>query len=230
MTNINKEIEESLSRSFDGPSRFLLAVSGGPDSQVLISAFSHVAKGLGHTVSALGVNHGLRPEADSELDLAQVLCEKAEIPFFRERVSVAPGGNIQARARDERYSVLLKKAFEVKAAIVTAHHKDDLAETVMTRILRSGKVGALAVLPEMTYYKYEDTTVPIFRPFLNVERIDIESYAKRWEIPFATDPSNSNTHYTRCWLRHEVFPVLKERYPDLVDKLVSLSKDARTVK
>jgi len=222
---INKEIEASLARNFDGPFRFLLAVSGGPDSQVLISAFSHVAERHGHIVSALGVNHGLRPEADSELDLAQALCEKVGIPFFRERIQVEPGGNLQARARDERYSVLFKKAYELKANLVTAHHLDDRAETVLIRLMRASTVKCLGVLPEMQHIKYQDTHFGLYRPLLNVSREDIIGYAERWKLNYATDPSNSNDHYMRVWVRNTLLPMMKEKSPDIVNKLNKIAEE-----
>lgn len=223
--NINKEIEDSLARNFDGPFRFLLAVSGGPDSQVLISAFSHVAKRFGHTVSALGVNHGLRPEADSELDRAAELCEKVGIPFFRERVSVAPGSNLQARARDERYSVLYKKAFELGANVVTAHQREDRAETVLIRLLRSSTVKCLGVLPELQHVPINDTHIGLYRPLLNVSRESILKYAEFQGLKYATDPSNSDEKFLRVWVRNQLIPMLREKSPDIVNKLNNIADE-----
>lgn len=223
--NINREIEASLARNFNGPSRFLLAVSGGPDSQVLIKAFSHVAKKLGSTVSALGVNHGLRPEAEGELDIAGSLCEAEGVQFERQHLSLTYGSNLQSRARDARYDVLLKKAYENGAVLVTAHHKDDRAETVLIRLMRASSAKSLGVLPEVQPRLYGGKEVRVFRPMLRVSRQDIESYTKRWCIQYATDPSNSDDHYLRVWVRQTLIPMMKEKSPDIVNKLNMISNE-----
>lgn len=222
---INQEIEGALKRHFDGPFRFLLAVSGGSDSQVLIKAFSHVAKAQGHRVWAMGINHGLRPEADSELDLAESLCRKESIPFIRERISVEPGSNLQARAREGRYYALWNKAHEIGANLVTAHHRDDRAETVLIRMMRATSAGSLAVLPEIQYVPVQDVHLALFRPLLKVSKQDILGYAKRWGLTYADDPSNSNEEFLRVWVRNTLLPLMQEKSPDIVNKLNQISDD-----
>src|SRR5207245_1080427 len=99
-------------------------------------------------LSAHGVDHGLRAEAARELDLAETLARSLEVPFARTRVDLAPGGNLQARARERRWRALEDAARAVGArAIATAHHADDRAETVLLRVLRGASAAALAVLP-----------------------------------------------------------------------------------
>ena len=222
---INQEIEGALKRHFDGPFRFLLAVSGGSDSQVLIKAFSHVSRSQGHRVWAMGVNHGLRPEADSELDLAQSLCEKQGIPFTRESIKLTPGSNLQARARDARYEVLWKKAHELGANLVTAHHRDDRAETVLIRMMRATSAASLAVLPELQLVPVHGTHLGLFRPLLRATKQDILGYAKRWELSYANDPSNENEDFLRVWVRNTLMPMLQEKSPDIVNKLNQISDD-----
>src|SRR5512136_1426916 len=102
---INVEIEKSrkLLQSHSDfavyPPPFLLAVSGGPDSQCLLKAFPHVAAKFGYGCVAVGINHGLRAEANSELDLAEELAGQMKVPFFRAKVKLAGHSNIQCEAR-----------------------------------------------------------------------------------------------------------------------------------
>jgi tRNA(Ile)-lysidine synthase len=216
---VNGSIEKSLKESFLNPQRFLLAVSGGPDSQALLKAFPHVAKKLGHeVVVAVGVNHGIRPEADSELQLAEELSRSIGVTFETRRIQIEPGGNIQARARDGRYAALHDAANEWGAGqIVTAHHSDDRAETVLLRLLRASGAGSLAVLPSLSGR--------VFRPLLRVRRSALLAYCGVHGLQYATDPSNANERYTRVWLRQTVLPLLRERFPDVDDKLNLVADD-----
>ena len=85
----------------------VVGVSGGPDSQALLHVLALLRQKLGgFDVLAHGVDHGLRPEAPAELELAQSLSERLQVPFARTQVVVAPGANLQARAREARYAAL----------------------------------------------------------------------------------------------------------------------------
>ena len=108
--------------------RVLVAASGGSDSSALLHVMSLVGPRLGLSVVAHGVDHGLRDEAAQELDGTEALAERCGVPFGRTRVSVAPGGNLQARAREERYRALRDAMRETGATrLATAHHSDDRA-------------------------------------------------------------------------------------------------------
>jgi len=84
----------------------LAAVSGGGDSQAMLSVLGRLAPTLGFRLSAHGVDHGLRSEAGSELDKAEALATKLGVPFGRTQLALARGGNLQARAREARYAAL----------------------------------------------------------------------------------------------------------------------------
>lgn len=196
--------------------KFILAVSGGGDSQCLLKAFPHV---VGQSFClAVGVNHGLRPEADSELDLAAALAEVAGVQFRRIQLNLEPDSNIQCRARDARYAALMRVADEFGARyIVTAHHFDDRAETVLFRLLRGEGIGSLGVMPPVSGR--------IYRPLLGVKRERIMGYLKRWDIPYATDPSNVNKKYLRSKIRHEILPLLESINPQIKSRLNALSDE-----
>jgi len=215
--NVNREIAAALGRGFREPRHFVLAVSGGPDSQCLLKAFPHIAIPLGHTVSAVGIDHGLRPEAGAELDLAERLAEQCGVPFRRVQLAVPAGSNLQHRARDARYQALRTCAMVRDAFVVTAHHADDKAETVMIRLLRGVGAGAMGVLPELSG--------DLFRPMLHLRRTDVLAYLERWGVQYASDPSNLDEKYLRVWLRRKVMPLLAERSPRIVEKLCHVADD-----
>ena len=224
---MNREIAAALGRRFPEPQHFVLAVSGGPDSQCLLKAFPHIAIPLGHTISAVGIDHGLRPEARAELDLAERLAGQCGVPFHRVQLAVPAGSNLQHRARDARYRALRTSGQHLvtpspfatahDSFIVTAHHADDKAETVMIRLLRGEGAGALGVLPELH--------TDLFRPMLNLRRTDILAYLERWGVPYASDPSNLDEKYLRVWIRRKVMPLLTERSPRIVEKLCHVADD-----
>ena len=198
--------------------RVLVAVSGGPDSMALLDVLARLRDRLGFSLVAHGVDHGLRPEAAGELALAAALAELRVVPFATTRVVVAPGGNLQARARDARASALRTAAAEAGADVIaTAHHADDRAETVLLRLMRGASPRGLACLPA----RAEDR----IRPMLRARRADVLAHLARHRIATATDPSNADPRFLRVRVRHELLPLLAELSPGIVAHLNALADD-----
>jgi tRNA(Ile)-lysidine synthase len=171
---------------------------------------------------AHGVDHGLRPAADSELDVAEGFARSLDVPFSRSRVAVEPGGNLQARARKARWDALRAAAAATGAdRIATGHHADDRAETVLIRILRGTGAAGLGVLPPLD----GDRIRPIYR----ARRADVEAHIARHQLPFATDPSNASPRFLRARVRHDVMPVLERLNPKVVEHLCRLADELSAV-
>ncbi len=201
---------------FGKGARVLTAVSGGGDSMALLHVLARLRGRLGHDLVAHGVDHGLRPEAPAELDLAADLARALEVPMSRTRVRLAPGGNLQARARDARYTALRDAARSAGADVVaTAHHADDRAETVVMRLLRGAGPRGLAVLPPRAG--------DLVRPFIRARRSDIDAHLARHAISHAFDPSNADPRFLRVRVRGEVFPLLEHLSPSIVTHLCALA-------
>jgi tRNA(Ile)-lysidine synthase len=211
-------------------SRILLAVSGGPDSLALMHVASLLGARLGHTFIAHGVDHGLRVEAARELALAAALAERCGIPFSTTRVAVAPGGNLQARAREARYGALRAAAHDAQATFVcTAHHADDRAETVLLRLLRGAGPRGLAVLPPIAPWAFSGAgdapgaspreSPRLLRPLIRARRQDVLLHLERHAIDAAHDPSNRDTRYLRARVRAELLPLLEDMSPGIVGHL-----------
>jgi tRNA(Ile)-lysidine synthase len=196
--------------------RILVAVSGGPDSLALLHVLSRLSPKLGISLLAHGVDHGLRAEAASELDLAERLASKWGVEFERTRVEVGPGGNLQARARAARYQAL-EAAQRASGSdfLATAHHADDRAETVLLRLLRGAGPRGLAVLPPRAGTR--------IRPILRARRSDVTLHLERHHILPATDPSNRNRRFLRVRVREELLPLLGELSPGIVAHLNALA-------
>ncbi len=196
----------------------LVAVSGGADSMALLHVLAGLRRRGAFGLFAHGVDHGLRQEAAAELDLAESFAHSLDVPFSRSSVNVAPGGNLQARARDARWKALNEAAARLRAdRIATGHHADDRAETVLMRILRGTGARGLAALPPLDG--------PRVRPMLRARRSDIDAHVARHRIPHAVDPSNRDPRYLRTRVRFELLPALERLSPRVVEHLCALADD-----
>jgi tRNA(Ile)-lysidine synthase len=196
--------------------RVLVAVSGGPDSMALLDVLGRLAPKLGFGLVAHGVDHGLRPEAAAELDLAERHAERLGVTFGRTLVTLAPGGNLQARARAARYAALEAAQRASDAALLaTAHHADDRAETVLIRLLRGSGPRGLAVLSPRAGAR--------IRPLIRARRADVMLHLERHGVVFAEDPSNRDRRHLRTRVREELLPLMAELSPGIVGHLNALA-------
>jgi len=182
----------------------------------LLDVLARLAPKLGIDVVAHGVDHGLRAEAKSELDLAERRALSLGVPFARTVLAVPNGGNLQARARAARYAAL--EAAQKRASarfLATAHHADDRAETVLIRLLRGAGPRGLAVLPPRAGERV--------RPLLRAGRSDVLLHLTRHAIQFAEDPSNRDRRHQRVRVREELLPLLRDLSPGIVDHLNALA-------
>ncbi|MEO6418516.1 MAG: tRNA lysidine(34) synthetase TilS [Polyangiaceae bacterium] len=212
--------DEKLFHSGD---RVLVAVSGGPDSMALLHVLATLRRDVGHVVIAHGIDHGLRDEAEAELDLAAEFARSLEVPFARTKVDLGKGGNIQARARKVRYDALEAAARSVTAStIATGHHADDRAETVLIRLLRGSGPTGLAALPPRSSPSVP-SSLPRVRPLLRATHQSILAHVERHVVPYASDPSNRNPRYLRVRVRNELLPLLRALSPNIVAHLCALA-------
>lgn len=199
----------------------LVACSGGPDSQVLLHVL-HALRGVhGCALIAVGVDHGLRPEAGLELDLAETLAGSLGVAFVRLRVEVAKGASLQAQARRARYAALTACAAQHAATrIAVGHTLDDQAETVLARLIRgTGLEGLGAIEPRRS-----DGVV---RPLLDAPRTLVHGYLREQGIRAAHDPSNGDERFLRVRIRCQLLPALALENPQAAQLLANLADDAR---
>jgi tRNA(Ile)-lysidine synthase len=201
--------EETPVRAGD---RLVVAVSGGRDSMALLHVLALLADRLDLVLHAHGVDHGLRPEATRELDLAEQLAAQLGVPFSRSELALEAGGNLQMRARIARYAALDAVADRLGARwVATAHHAHDRAETLLMQLLRGSRPRALAVLPAHSERR--------LRPFVRSERAAITRHLLRHGIAHADDPSNQNRRFLRVRIREELLPLMEQLAPGVVERL-----------
>ncbi|WP_322516316.1 tRNA lysidine(34) synthetase TilS [Rhodopseudomonas palustris] len=185
----------------------VLAVSGGPDSLALmwLAARWRKARKRGPALFVVTIDHGLRPEAAREARSVKQLARKLDLPHRTLRwTGDKPNTGLPAAARAARYRLLAKVAKAVGAAhIMTAHTRDDQAETVLMRLSRGSGIAGLAAMPRETV---RDGAV-LVRPLLDVPKRRLVATLDRAKIGFAIDPSNADPRFTRPRLR-ELMPLL----------------------
>lgn len=194
-----------------GASRLVVAYSGGVDSTVLLHQLSELKKQ--HTLPelcALHIHHGLHKNADSWQMHCEKTCEQLGIKFDSVAVSIPSSSqnSIEELARQARYQAFtdfLKKG----DVLLMAHHQDDQAETLLLRLLRGAGPKGLSAMP----MQREIGNAVLFRPFLNVTRELIEWYATEHNLVWIDDDSNSDTQFDRNFLRHDVLPIIKTKWP-----------------
>ena len=180
--------------------RFLVGLSGGVDSVVLLHALAHEQLGL----RAVHVHHGLSPNADSWVRFCGRLCKRLGVSLAVRRVR--PKKRNEEAARAARYAAFRQLPFEVLAL---AHHLDDQAETVLLNLLRgAGRRGASGMPARGTL----DRRV-LLRPLLEVPREAIVAYARDNGLEWIEDESNASDAFARNFLRLRIAPLLSARYP-----------------
>lgn len=209
--NLLEIIKKALIREKIGMNEgFLLSVSGGVDSMVLLSVFLRLrTENPNLKFSVFHFNHQTRPgENEAEAALVKSVCDTHEIPFYYgDWESKSETGNFQNEARDERKRRLEKTRLEMKAKyIVTAHHADDQTETQLQRIFKGGSLTNLKGISSVSGN--------YFRPFLDISKSEIITYATENNISYLEDSSNETDHYERNRLRHIIIPKLTELYGD----------------
>ena len=184
----------ALDRLWPDGGKLGLAVSGGPDSLAMLLLAEAAIPGEFEVAT---VDHGLRPEAADECALVQSICAERELACAVLRVEVGEG-NLQEQARRARYFALADWARERGlAAVLTAHHADDQAETLLMRLNRgSGLAGLAGVRPVANF-----RNVAVVRPLLGMRRADLADLVEASGIDFATDPSNDDDAFDRVRMR-----------------------------
>ena len=175
-----------------------VAVSGGPDSLGLLLLAAAARPGL---VEAATVDHRLRDESRAEAELVAGICERAGVPHAILTLDwrSEPRSNLQARARDARYEVLGDWALDRGlAAVATAHHADDQAETLLMRLARGAGLGGLgSVRPRRPLVK----AVDLVRPLLGWRKAELVAVVEATGIQPVDDPSNRDPRHDRVRMR-----------------------------
>lgn len=218
----------------------ILMVSGGADSMALLHMAATEPLDLGdgaglariakERLHVLHVNHLLRgADADADQHFVQETCDSLGVPCTALRVDVAKlaqerDGNVEDVGRRVRYDAARELAQKLcaeqgvsrqKAEILTAHTADDRAETFMMNVMRGSGMSGLASIPRHRGL--------IYRPLLDYTHDQLKDWLKARGLDWHEDATNTDTHYLRAYMRHNVLPLLKARNPMLVQTVCKIA-------
>lgn len=193
-----------------------VAFSGGLDSSVLIHALGTLRVDIPWNVSAIYVDHGLHPDSRDWGEHCAAVCAALKIPFTVTRVTVAKAssGGLEDAARRARYGALAD-ALRPGEVLLTAHQRDDQAETLLLQLLRGAGIHGLAAMPPIAPLK----AARLARPLLSFTRAALASYAAAARLTWIDDASNGNVGMARNFLRRDVMPVIARRWGAASERL-----------
>jgi tRNA(Ile)-lysidine synthase len=204
-----------------GPGLALLAVSGGSDSMALLDLAAGVAAGLDLRLLVVHADHGIHPDAAAvAARVAETAHQRYGLETVVERLALGSGAS-ETRARTARYRFFrrLQQAREARY-LVTAHHADDQAETVLLRLLRgSAPVGLAGIAARGPR--------GLVRPLLPFRRAELAAHAAAAGLPVYDDPANADLRHGRSWVRHQLLPAIIARGGDgAVEALLAVTRHA----
>lgn len=227
----------ALARAYGGvrPHHVALAVSGGGDSMGLLALAAKAAKAPkgaddAKRFSVLSVDHRLRPAAKHEIDSVAAACAAFGLPHIRLTADKPlRGSDIQQQARRLRYRLMAQWCTAHQAdAVVTAHHIEDQAETVLMRLSRGSGIDGLSGMAARQNLMTQSGRLTVLRPFLDISRGDLHAAARTAGLPIAEDPSNHDRRFERVRWRQKL-PFLAACGLD-VEALAGLAKDMRRIR
>ncbi len=199
---------------------YWVALSGGLDSRVLLEAMAALRGVLDRPLWAAHVDHGLHPDSGTFAAFCEGVCTGLGVPLHTLRVDAraAPGASPEAHARTLRYRAL-RGVVGAGDVLLTGHHRDDQAETVLLQLLRSAGPHGLAAMPRSTPWE----GAWLCRPLLDFPRQALSEFARARGLQWIEDPSNDSARFERNILRHQVIPILERRWPAITRTLAQVA-------
>jgi len=204
---------------FTADTHFVVGLSGGGDSVALLHALAATSR----RTRAVHIDHGLQAASRQWAEACRGLCAKIGIPCRVERVLVSAIGErgYEAAAREARYA-RLRDVLEPGEVLLTAHHQDDQAETVLLQMLRGAGVPGMAAMPEVTPFGVGLHV----RPLLAFRRAALRDYLAAEGLAWVEDESNEDPSRSRSIVRQRVLPLLTEHWPGAVATLARSARNA----
>ena len=193
-----------------GCTRLLIAFSGGIDSSVLLDLASNYAASSAIAIDAIHVDHGLEAASPTWATHCASVCAAYAVHYRTVALPTPPrtGVSIEAWAREQRYRAFAA-AMDRATCLVTAHHGDDQAETVLHHALRGSGPHGLGAIRFVQAFGGGW----LGRPLLGWARVEVAAYAREHKLTWVEDPSNENERFTRNYVRRRVLPQIEARFP-----------------
>lgn len=192
--------------------RFFVAYSGGVDSTVLLHLIKQVQQQTGFALTALHVNHGLQNDSDAWANHCQQQCRQLAVTYKQTRLKL--DDRSEESARNARYR-WFREQLEPGSVLLTAHHRQDRAETLMFNLMRGAGIRGLSSLRSVRAFH----GAKLVRPLLDLTREQVKAYAEQHNLSWVEDPSNRQDEYSRNHIRQHVLPALTQFRPDAIQNI-----------
>jgi tRNA(Ile)-lysidine synthetase-like protein len=214
MAHSKRGVVSSLESALVRGGRYLVAVSGGVDSIVLLHALNSISKNKSLQFGVVHVNHGLRAESSADATFVKTAAENFAVPFFlMTLVPPLQGTNIEAWGREARYQFFREVVSTAPYdAVLTAHHADDVAETLLIKLFANKE---LSTIDDVGF------NGQVVRPLLKVSRATIEQYAEEHSLQFVNDSSNQSPAFARNRIRNTIMPLLRTEFGSRVGEALA---------
>jgi len=202
---------------------YVLAVSGGVDSMVLLEQFIQLQKKYPIIITVVHIHHHLRKESDEEEVMVREFCRKRNlsVDVYHWEEGSSQNSGIEEKARQFRYEKLKESQQKHHASyVVLAHHADDQAETVLMKLTRGSTLEGIAGMKPIRPFGEGY----LIRPFLTVDKKALYEYASIHQILYSEDTTNQSVAYTRNRFRQEMIPLFKKENPKFNQKIQEFTK------
>ena len=219
MINLD-DILKKLDKTIKENETLITATSGGPDSMALLSLLIKLSKTKKITIICAHVNHNLRKESQEEAIMVEKYANENNLIFEKMEINHYEG-NTENYARTQRYNFFEKLIKKFNATyLLTAHHGDDLTETILMRMVRGSSLKGYSGFQEIT----DKETYKIYRPLITKTKDELLNYVKTNNIPYAVDKTNFSEEYTRNRYRLNILPILKKENKSVHLKFLKFSE------
>lgn len=220
------DISNGLPPAANEKRRIVLAFSGGIDSSALLHILSGDESKKNFSIVAAHVNHNIQSDSNRWAKHCRSVASDYDVPFLEQTIvcKPTPGESSEAWARDQRYR-WFKEIIKAGDLLLTAHHQDDQLETFFLQLIRGAGPHGLGGIRSIR--SFGDGFLA--RPMLTKSREEVRTYLVNQQIPYIEDPSNRNPDFDRNYLRAEIVPRLRARWPHVARSVSNASEVQRAL-
>ena len=208
LNNLKERVHQALNKT--GYENYLVAVSGGSDSILLLRILYELSNKYKYKIRAIHINHNISSNSDEMEKHCIEVCSHYNIELITKNISETPKKNIEDNLRNQRYEAIFN-SMQDSEALILGHHIDDQTETFFYRLFRGSSPIGLSCIKELsTRYKKI-----ICRPLLSISKKTILDCCRSLKIKFVNDNTNNDNRFDRNYIRQKIIPVVKERWTSL---------------